>query len=140
MPVHVEASIGIARYPRGRARRHRAAALRRRGDVAAKALSSELELFDGERDDHSPTRLKRLGELRQALDREELVLHYQPKLRLGDGEIVGLEALVRWMHPSRACYPGEFVPLAEQTGLIKPLTSFVLRPRCTARRVAARRP
>jgi diguanylate cyclase len=128
VPVHVEASIGIARYPQdGRD----ATALLRCADAAmyaAKALSSELELFDGERDDHSPTRLKRLGELRQALDREELVLHYQPKLRLGTGRIVGLEALVRWMHPEQGLLPpGEFVPLAEQTGLIKPLTSFVLR-------------
>jgi diguanylate cyclase (GGDEF)-like protein/PAS domain S-box-containing protein len=128
VPVHVEASIGIARYPHdGRD----ATALLRCADsamYAAKDLSTELELFDGERDHHSPTRLKRLGELRQALSRDELVLHYQPKLQLGSGEIIGVEALVRWLHPEQGLLPpGEFVPLAEQTGLIKPLTSFVLR-------------
>lgn len=128
VPVHVEASIGIARYPHdGRD----ATALLRCADsamYAAKDLSTELELFDGERDHHSPTRLKRLGELRQALSRGELVLHYQPKLRLDTGEVVGVEALVRWMHPEQGLLPpGEFVQLAEQTGLIKPLTSFVLR-------------
>ena len=128
VPVHVEASIGIARYPLdGRD----ATALLRCADsamYAAKDLSTELELFDDERDHHSPTRLKRLGELRQALHRDELVLHYQPKLQLGTGEIIGAEALVRWQHPEHGLLPpGEFVPLAEQTGLIKPLTSFVLR-------------
>ena len=128
VPVHVEASIGIARFPHdGRD----ATALLRCADsamYAAKDLSTELELFDGERDHHSPTRLKRLGELRQALTRGELVLHYQPKLRLGTGDVVGVEALVRWLHPDQGLLPpGEFVPLAEQTGLIKPLTSFVLR-------------
>ncbi len=128
VPVHVEASIGIARYPHdGRD----ATALLRCADsamYAAKDLSTELELFDGERDHHSPTRLKRLGELRQALARDELVLHYQPKLRLETGAVIGVEALVRWLHPTQGLLPpAEFVPLAEQTGLIKPLTSFVLR-------------
>ncbi len=66
---------------------------------AAKDLSTELELFDGERDHHSPTRLKRLGELRLALSRDELVLHYQPKLQLETGNVVGVEALVRWHAP-----------------------------------------
>jgi diguanylate cyclase (GGDEF)-like protein/PAS domain S-box-containing protein len=128
VPVHVEASIGIARYPQDGPD---ATALMRCADsamYAAKALSSELELFDGDRDHHSPTRLKRLGELRQALHRNELVLHYQPKLQLETGRIVGVEALVRWEHPAQGLLPpGEFVPLAEQTGLIKPLTSFVLQ-------------
>jgi EAL domain-containing protein (putative c-di-GMP-specific phosphodiesterase class I) len=130
--VHVEASIGIARYP---VDGPDATSLLRCADsamYAAKDLSTELELFDGKRDHHSPTRLKRLGELRQALDRDELVLHYQPKLQLDSGTIPGVEALVRWLHPEHGLLgPGEFVPLAEQTGLIKPLTSFVLRSALT---------
>jgi diguanylate cyclase (GGDEF)-like protein/PAS domain S-box-containing protein len=128
VPVHVEASIGIARYPQDGTD---ATALLRCADsamYAAKELSTELELFDGRRDHHTPTRLARLGELRQALDRGELILHYQPKLLLETGRIPGVEALVRWQHPELGLLPpGEFVPLAEQTGLIKPLTSFVLR-------------
>ena len=128
VPVHVEASIGIARYPVDGSD---ATALLRCADsamYAAKDLSTELELFDNNSDHHSPTRLKRLGELRQALDRDELLLHYQPKLRLENRTIPGVEALVRWLHPEHGLLaPGEFVPLAEQTGLIKPLTSFVLR-------------
>jgi diguanylate cyclase (GGDEF)-like protein/PAS domain S-box-containing protein len=128
VPVHVEASIGLARYPFDGTD---ATTLLRCADsamYAAKELSTELELFDGRRDQSSPTRLKRLGELRQALDRNELVLHYQPKLLLGKGTIPGVEALVRWEHPDLGLLaPGEFVPLAEQTGLIKPLTTYVLR-------------
>ena len=128
VPIHVEASIGIARFPLDGTD---ATTLMRCADAAmyaAKELSTDLELFDGERDRHSPTRLQRLGELRRALSREELVLHYQPKVELGSGVVIGVEALVRWQHPVHGLLPPfEFVPLAEQTGLIKPLTTYVLR-------------
>ena len=127
VPIHVEASVGIARYPLDG---NDAASLLRCADAAmyaAKDLSSELELFDSARDRHSPKRLQRLGELRQALTRGELLLHYQPKIELGTGTVIGVEALVRWQHPVEGLLPpGEFVPLAEQTGLIKPLTTYVL--------------
>ena len=109
VPVHVEASIGIARYPLDGTD---ATALLRCADsamYAAKDLSTELELFDDERDHHSPTRLKRLGELRQALTASELVLHYQPKLHLGTGQITGAEALVRWLHPEHGPAPARRV-------------------------------
>jgi EAL domain-containing protein (putative c-di-GMP-specific phosphodiesterase class I) len=69
-----------------------------------------------------------VGELRHAIERGELDVHYQPKVALRTGSITSVEALVRWNHPSRGSLaPAEFVPLAEQTGLIKPLTWFVLR-------------
>jgi EAL domain-containing protein (putative c-di-GMP-specific phosphodiesterase class I) len=67
-------------------------------------------------------------ELRHALEHDELVLHYQPKVRFADNEIGGLEALVRWQHPERGLLPpAEFLPAAEQSGLIEPLTAWVLR-------------
>ena len=68
-----------------------------------------------------------VGELRTAIEQGDLVLHYQPKVRLVNGVLVGVEALVRWQHPERGLLPpGDFMPLAEPTALIKPLTQHVL--------------
>jgi|Tabmets5t2r1_1033131.scaffolds.fasta_scaffold01811_4 diguanylate cyclase (GGDEF)-like protein len=127
LALQMEASIGIALYPDHGAD---VQSLLQRADVAmyvAKEHPAGCEVYTRERDDYSPDRLTLLTELRRAIDRGELVLHYQPKAHLRTGEIQGVEALVRWEHPLRGMIPpDEFIPPAQKTGVIAPLTLFVL--------------
>ncbi|HWM62980.1 MAG TPA: EAL domain-containing protein [Solirubrobacterales bacterium] len=89
------------------------------------------EMFDAEMRARAVRRLEVERELRHALDREELELHYQPVVALGSGEIVGLEALVRWKHPERGVLdPSEFVSIAEDSGLIEPIGRWVQETAC----------
>ncbi len=124
--LSARASIGIAVCPEhGRD----PATLIRHADVAmycAKRSESErstFELYDPQRDEHSRERVLLLGELPRAIRGRELVLHYQPKVDLHSGRIAGVEALVRWQHPTRGrLSPDRFLPLAEQAGLMRELT------------------
>src|SRR5207248_478931 len=79
-------------------------------------------------DHYSPRRLALVGELRRAIEQEQLAVYYQPKADLQTDAVIGAEALVRWNHPEYGFLPpDDFIPLAEHTGLIGPLTTFVLR-------------
>jgi diguanylate cyclase len=127
LALDVEASIGVALYPEHGSDPDE---LLQRAEIAmyvAKDTHAGFVLFDPKQDQHSPRRLALLGELRQAIDHGELVLHYQPKVDAHTGQMLGVEALVRWQHPEHGLLsPADFIPLAERTGLIGPLTHFVL--------------
>jgi diguanylate cyclase (GGDEF)-like protein len=126
-PVYVEATAGIALCPvDGRD----AGSLLRRADAALHAAKTQGRPHAFARTqvgDASPRRLRRLAELRRALDAGEIVVHYQPKLDLQRGDVIGVEALVRWAHPREGLLPPEdFIPMAEPTHLITRVTATVL--------------
>jgi EAL domain-containing protein (putative c-di-GMP-specific phosphodiesterase class I) len=94
---------------------------------AAKAGRTGVAVYDDARDAHGRHRLEDVAQLRQGLERGELVLHYQPKLALPTGAVEGVEALVRWQHPTRGLlYPDAFIELAESAGLMAELTRQVV--------------
>ncbi len=125
LSLNIEASIGIALAPE---HGEDVDTLLQKADVAmymAKEGRNGFEIYAGARDRNSPRQLALLGELRRAIDEHELVLHYQPVAALATGRLVGVEALLRWEHPSRGLVmPDDFIPPAERTGLIKPLTLY----------------
>jgi diguanylate cyclase (GGDEF)-like protein len=125
--LEVATSIGIAGYPD---HGDDVETLLRHADVAmyiAKEAHAGTVVYDPQEDTNDSARLALAGELRRAIDGDELVLHFQPKAELRSGCMVGVEALVRWQHAERGFIPpGEFIPIAERTGLIKPLSRHVL--------------
>ncbi|MGH2949014.1 MAG: putative bifunctional diguanylate cyclase/phosphodiesterase [Solirubrobacteraceae bacterium] len=127
LTLEVDASIGIACAPE-----HGSAVeqLIQRADIAmyaAKEAGRGHMLFEPQLDRYSPRRLALAGSLRSAIAEGQIVLYFQPKAELTTGRIVGVEALARWRHPRLGLIgPSEFVPIAEQTGLIGPLTTHVL--------------
>jgi diguanylate cyclase (GGDEF)-like protein/PAS domain S-box-containing protein len=127
IPVRIEASIGVALYPdHGES----AEVLFRRADVAmhvSKKTGASYIVYDPARDKHSPQRLGLMGELHFAIEHNELTLFYQPKIDMKTRHIMGVEGLVRWNHPHRGMIPpDQFILPAEQTGLIHPLTRWVV--------------
>jgi diguanylate cyclase (GGDEF)-like protein len=127
LSFEIGASIGAAVYPD---HADDVGSLIRKADVAmyaAKEQRGGYEPYEPDRDRHDARRLTLLSELRQAIDADQLVLHYQPKADLATGRVLGVEALVRWQHPEHGLLPpDDFIPLAEPTGLIGPLTLAVL--------------
>ncbi len=126
--ISVEASVGLCLYPDGAAT---VEDLMQRADAAmyeGKRGAAGIVVYDPTLTPaHSTHSLALQHELREALTRDELTLHYQPKIDLGTGAVTGVEALVRWNHPHRGLLPpAMFLSVAEHSGLIKPLTTWVL--------------
>jgi diguanylate cyclase (GGDEF)-like protein len=128
-PFDLQVSVGLSVFPQHGADpdellQHASAAL-----SIAKRNSTSLEIYsDATAGRHvSRRRIALLGQLRQALLRHELVVHYQPKADVTSRQVVGLEALIRWQHPQLGLVlPDEFIPLAERSGLVRQITDYVL--------------
>lgn len=130
--LHIGASIGISVYPDDGMD---AETLIKHADTAMYHAKDQgrktYEFFEPEMTARAIERQSTEASLRLALERQEFVLHYQPKIDLHSGAIVGIEALVRWQHPQRGLLaPADFVPIAEDSGLILPIGRWVLREAC----------
>jgi diguanylate cyclase (GGDEF)-like protein len=128
LPITLHSNIGIALVPDGAAD---ADSLLSRADMAQRAArrsGQDYLVYPDRVVPYSPERLALLGELRDAIEQDRLVLHYQPKIDFKAGRTVGVEALLRWPHPNRGWIsPDQFIPFAEKAGLVHTLTLWVLR-------------
>jgi diguanylate cyclase (GGDEF)-like protein len=129
--IFVTSSVGIAMYPHDGLDvptliKHADSAMYR-----AKKTNTGFQFYEASMENTLSEHVRLESDLRRALENSELEVYYQPQARLGDERIIGMEALVRWNHASRGMVPpNDFIPLAEETGLINPLGEFVLRTAC----------
>ncbi|WP_424767165.1 EAL domain-containing protein [Paenibacillus sp. sgz302251] len=133
---HVSASIGIALFP---VHGGDAFQLLKNADTAMYEIKKKgkngYEFYSNELDEQLLEKIELEGDLRKAIERDELLLHYQPQIRTADKSMIGIEALVRWNHPEKGLLsPGVFIPIAEKTGLIYDLGAWVLRKACSQMR------
>ena len=134
--IYLTASWGVAVHPNGGADARK---LQENAHTAMRVVKNRggkgCHVFEGGFGDESTDKVRLASEIREGLANGEFLLHYQPQIELASMRIVGLEALVRWQHPQRGLVPPfEFIPFAEESGLIEPLGSYVLREACTQMR------
>ena len=133
----ISGSMGIANYPEDG---EDVDTLLKHADIAMyqakKRGQNDFQFYSRQLNNHTRERLGLESKLRKALERDELVLHYQPQVSAISGEVMGLEALIRWQDPEKGLVPpGQFIPVAEESGLIKPIGEWVLQTACKQARI-----